>query len=66
MDFNATKQQVEEIKKFVSCSYLSQNQTIYDHERGYKLHSDLIVPIEKKEPITNEQGITGYKVNVYD
>lgn len=65
MDVNVTKQQVEEMKKFVSCSYLGQNQTIDHHERGYKLHSDLIVPIERKEPITNEQGITGYKVHVY-
>lgn len=50
----------------VSCTSLGRNHSINDYERANKLNHDQMIPIEIKKPLTNEQGVTGYKTEIYN
>lgn len=50
----------------VSCASLDRNHTINDDERANKLNHDQMIPIEIKKPLTNKQGITGYRTEIYN
>ena len=63
---NQDQDQDENKMDLVSCASLDRNHTINDDERANKLNHDQMIPIEIKKPLTNKQGITGYRTEIYN